>query len=46
MAAMVIDYQIPNVYQSFLVLGKNNEELLKTSDYDVLEAFLKKLNIK
>jgi hypothetical protein len=44
MAPMVIDYQIPNVYQSFLVLGKNNEELLKTSDYDVLDAFLKKLN--
>jgi hypothetical protein len=44
MAAMVIDYQIPYVYQSFLVLGKNNEELLKTSDYEVLDAFLKKLN--
>jgi hypothetical protein len=45
-APMAIDYQISNVYQSFLLLGKNNEELLKTSDYDVLEAFLKKLNAK
>jgi hypothetical protein len=45
-APMAIDYQISNVYQSFLVLGKNNEELLKTSDYEVLDAFLKKLNAK
>jgi hypothetical protein len=26
-----------------LVLGKNNEELLKTSDYEVLDAFLKSI---
>lgn len=39
MAPMAIDYQIANVYHSFLVLGKNNETLLKTTEFEELNKY-------
>lgn len=41
MDPMAIDYKISNVYQSFLILGKDNEVLFKTTDYEKLDNYFK-----
>lgn len=41
MDPMAIDYKISNVYQSFLILGKDNEVLFKTADYEKLDNYFK-----